>query len=249
MPIFNDTSMENHQIGGSNFGFSAKRVGDLGASEYTLVVIAADATGSVSGFKAQIEQAVKAIVRSCRYSPRADNLMLRFVTFNSDTGVNEVHGFKPLSECNEDNYTGTVRPGGMTNLYDASFSSAGSLNGYGKELSDQDFGVNGLFFVLTDGDDNASKSTPAMLRAEIAKGITGEHLESTVSVLVGINVNEPRMAQRLQSFQAEAGFTQFVAIENATDKGFAKLADFVSKSISAASQALGTGGPSKALTF
>jgi hypothetical protein len=249
MPILNDASMENRQIGGTNFGFSAKRIGDLGASEYTLVVIAADATGSVSPFKDQIENVIKSIVKSCRYSPRADNLMLRFVTFNSDTGVREVHGFKPLSECNEDSYTGSVNPGGMTNLFDASFSAAGSLNEYGKELSEQDFGVNGIFIVVTDGDDNHSKTTPNMLRQEIAKGITGEHLESTVSILVGVNVQDSRMTQRLQDFKAEAGFTQYVEIDNATEKKLAKLADFVSKSISAASQALGTGGPSKALTF
>jgi len=249
MPILNDDSMENRQIGGTNFGFSAKRVGDLGASEYTLVVIAADATGSVMSFKDDIEKVVKSVVKSCRYSPRADNLMLRFVTFNSDKGVNEVHGFKPLSECNEDAYTGKVQPGGMTNLYDAAFSAAGSLNEYGKELSEQDFGVNGIFIVITDGEDNASKMTPKMLKAEISKGVTGEHLESTVSILVGVNVQDSRMAQHLQFFQSEAGFTQYVEIADATERKLAKLADFVSKSISAASQALGTGGPSQALTF
>jgi uncharacterized protein YegL len=241
--------MENHKIGGSNFGFSAKRVGDLGASEYTLVVIAADATGSVQGFEDKIEQTIKAVVKSCRYSPRADNLMLRFVTFNSSDGVKEVHGFKPLSECNEDSYNGTVHPSGMTNLFDAGFSCAGSLNEYGKSLSEQDFGVNGIFIVITDGDDNASKVTPSMLREEIRKGVTGEHLESTVSILVGVNVQDAKMAQKLAGFQAEAGFTQYVEIDNASEKKLAKLADFVSKSISAASQALGTGGPSQALTF
>lgn len=249
MPVFSDASMENHQIGGSTFGFSAKRISDLGASEYTLVVIAADATGSVFGFKNKIEETVKTIVRSCRYSPRADNLMFRFVTFNASTGVHEVHGFKPLAECNEDSYTDTVNPGGNTNLFDAGFSSAGSLNQYGKELTDQDFGVNGLFVVITDGDDNASRSTPAMLREEIQKGVTGECLESVVSILVGVNVQDARMSQRLQNFQAEAGFTQYVELGKADDRAFAKIAGFVSKSISAASQALGTGGPSQALTF
>lgn len=249
MPIFNDSSMETHQIGGTNFGFSAKRIADLGASEYTLVEIAADATGSVSGFSTAMEQAVKAVVRSCRRSPRADNLMLRFVTFNSSTGVREVHGFKPLSECNEDTYTGTIEPRGMTNLFDASYSCAGSMNQYGKDLSDQDFGVNGIFIVLTDGEDNASKTTPAMLREEVAKGVSGESLESVVSILVGVNVSEPRMARALKTFQTEAGFTQYVELADATENKLARLANFVSKSISAASQALGTGGPSQALTF
>lgn len=249
MPIFDDGSMENRQIGGTGFGFSAKRIADLGASEYTLVSIAVDATGSVNGWSTEMEKAIKAVVRSCRVSPRADNLMLRVVTFNSSTGVHEVHGFKPLSECPEDNYNGTIVPRGMTNLFDAAFSCAGSMNEYGEALSKQDFGVNGIFVVLTDGEDNASKTTPNMLREEIAKGVSGEHLESVVSILVGVNVSEPRMAKYLASFKTEGNFTQYVELADATESKLAKLANFVSKSISAASQALGTGGPSQALTF
>lgn len=47
----------------------------------------------------------------------------------------------------------------------------------------------------------------------------------------------------------DAGFTQYVEVDNATDAKLAKLADFVSRSVSSQSQALGSGGPSKALTF
>lgn len=113
MPIMDDSGMEQHALGGTGFGFSAKRIGDLGATEYTLVTVAADATGSVHGFQDKIENAIKAVVLACRKSPRADNLMLRLVTFNTSMGVHEVHGFKPLAECNTDAYTGCVQPGGV----------------------------------------------------------------------------------------------------------------------------------------
>lgn len=249
MPLFIDANMENHAIGGTGFGFSAKRVGDLGATEYTLVTLAADATGSVSGWERKIEDCIKAVVKACRKSPRADNLLLRVVTFNTTIGVLEVHGFKPLQDCDPDKYTGAVRPGGCTNLYDAAFSCAGAQNQYGKDLTKQDFAANGIFVVVTDGDDNASKTTSRMLKDEITKGVTGENLESTVSILVGVNVTDAHMSQRLKDFNTEAGFTQYVEIDNATDAKLAKLADFVSRSVSSQSQALGTGGPSKALTF
>lgn len=249
MPLFNDANMETHNIGGTGFGFSAKRIGDLGASEYTLVEIAADATGSVSGWQDKIENVIKEVVKACRKSPRADNLLLRLVTFNTGIGVQEIHGFKPLADCDVDKYTGTVHPGGATNLYDASFSCAGALNQYGKDLTSQDFAANGIFVVITDGDDNASKTTPSMLKDEIAKGVTGENLESTVSILVGVNVTDPHMSQRLKDFHTDAGFTQYVEVDNASAAKLAKLADFVSRSVSSQSQALGTGGPSKALTF
>jgi len=249
MPLFNDANMETHNIGGTGFGFSAKRIGDLGASEYTLVSLAVDATGSVTGWQGKIEDCIKAVVKACRKSPRADNLLLRLVTFNTSEGVREVHGFKPLADCDVDKYTDTVHPAAATNLYDASFSCAGALNQYGKDLTSQDFAANGIFVVITDGDDNASKTTPTMLKVEVTKGVTGENLESTVSILVGVNVTDPHMSQRLKTFQTEAGFTQYVEIDNASDAKLAKLADFVSRSVSSQSQALGSGGPSKALTF
>lgn len=249
MPIMNDAGMEQHALGGTGFGFSAKRIGDLGATEYTLVTIAADATGSVHGFQDKIENAIKAVVLACRKSPRADNLMLRLVTFNTSIGVHEVHGFKPLTDCNTDAYTGTVQPGGATNLYDAAYSAAGSINQYGKSLTAQDFACNGIFVVITDGEDNASKTTPTMLKDEVAKGVTGEALESCVSILVGVNVQSPTVSRLLKDFQANAGFTQYIEVDNATDAKIAKLADFVSRSVSSQSQALGSGGPSQALTF
>ena len=109
--------------------------------------------------------------------------------------------------------------------------------------------MNGIFVVVTDGDDNDSKTTPTMLKDEVAKAVSGENLESLVSILVGVNVQDPRMSQRLKEFQTDANFTQYVEIENATDGKIAKLAEFVSRSVSSQSQALGSGGASKILSF
>ena len=53
----------------------------------------------------------------------------------------------------------------------------------------------------------------------------------------------------IEDFHKAAGFTQYVELGSADEKTLAKLADFVSQSISAQSQSLGTGGPSQSLTF
>jgi len=74
-------------------------------------------------------------------------------------------------------------------------------------------------------------------------------MESLVSVLVGVNVQDRRIGAYLQDFKNEAGFTQYVELQNAHAKTLAKLADFVSRSIAAQSQALGTGGASQTLGF
>src|SRR5262249_2289233 len=149
MPIFDDDTMQSHALGGTGYGFSARRIEDLGASEYTLCVIACDTSGSVAGFQAELERAVKEVVKHCRRSPRAANLMLRRVTF--DDSVKEEQGFRPLTECDPDKYDGCIRIGGMTALYDAAVNAVGSAVAYGEQLSRQDYGVNAVVFVLTDG--------------------------------------------------------------------------------------------------
>jgi hypothetical protein len=239
--------MDTYKINGSNYGFSAKRIDDLGASEYTLGLIVVDVSGSVTDFRDDIEAAVKQVVRSCRHNPRADNMMLRLVIF--DHNVSEIHGFKPLSECNERDYDGCIQIGGMTALYDASYNGVRSATQYGKALTEQDFDVNAAVFVITDGMDNRSKTTRSLVGEALREAVTSEALESIVSVLIGVNTEADGLNDYLREFQSDAGFTQYVAIGNATEKELAKLGGFVSRSISSQSQALGTGGPSQSLAF
>lgn len=246
MPIFTD-NMDTHAIQGSNFGFSAKRIDDLGATEYTLVGIAADTSGSVQPFRAEIEKTVQEVVSSCRHSPRADNLMMRLICF--DDQLSEVHGFRPLSECNIDGYKGCIQIGGMTALFDAACNLTDSVTSYGRSLSQNDFSVNGIIFVITDGADNKSAMTAAEVKKALGRAVQSEALESMVSILIGVNVSDPQISQYLKSVHAAAGFTQYIELGNADAKTLAKLADFVSRSISAQSQALGTGGPSQSLSF
>jgi len=72
-------------------------------------------------------------------------------------------------------------------------------------------------------------------------------IESLIVVLVGINAQT--FNAKLAVFQQDAGLTQFVDAGDATAQRLAKLAQFVSKSISSQSQALGSGAPSQPLQF
>lgn len=247
MPKLANTNMESHQIGGSNFKFSAIRIEDLGASEYTLGVIVVDVSGSVEPFKNEIEGALKEVVKACRRSPRADNMMLRVVLF--DDKVSEVHGFRPLPDCNEADYDGVIPSGGMTALYDAAYSSIKSAIEYGKQLTAKDFNCNAAVFVITDGQDNRSKMTCEMVAKALKEAKSAEALESIMPVLIGVNTDDGNLDQYLTMFKHEAGFQQFVSIKKATEKELAKLGGFISKSISSQSQALGSGGSSQSLTF
>ena len=82
-----------------------------------------------------------------------------------------------------------------------------------------------------------------MVADEARKSVSGEILESMVSVLIGINGSS--YSSWLSKFQKEAGLTHFIDAGDATPRKLAKLANFVSQSVSSQSQALGTGGPSQ----
>ncbi len=243
MPRLGSENLQKHNAG--HFGFSAVRIEDLGASEYTLVTVVADRSGSTSGFTAEMEKALKEIVAACLKSPRADNLMIRLVTF--EDSHQEVHGFRLLQAIAPDDYNGVLVPGGLTALYDACVDSIEATNNYGRQLMEQDYTVNGIIFVITDGLNNRGVCNTNQVREALENGVKGENLESLVSVLIA--VNSGNAAVELQKFNAEAGFTQFVELADANKNTLAKLAQFVSKSISSQSQALGTGGPSQQITF
>lgn len=240
-------TLEHFDLTTSNFGFSAANVEDLGAAEYTLVTIAVDVSTSVSGFKSDMEKCLQSIVDACRHSPRADNLLIRLVAFGS--GLTEIHGFKQLMDCNVDDYKDCLNIGGMTALCDATVNATEAAQTYGKTLIEGDLDCNGVLIVITDGDDNHSTNTVSQAKQAIDGINQAEALESFVTILVGVNINNPTIADILDKYQKDVGFTQYVEVDNATTSTLAKLAKFVSKSISAQSQALGTGGPSQSLSF
>ena len=245
MPKIGSQSLQQHNAG--HFGFSATRMEDLGAAEYTLVTIIADRSGSTSSFQKEMEAALKEIVAACLKSPRADNLMIRLVTFENNRM--EVHGFKLLSQINADDYNGVLSPGGMTALYDATVDGLEASNTYGRQLLAQDFSVNGIVFVITDGMDNSSTTRPPQCKSALQAAVSGENMESMVSILIAVNVQEAQAKADLDRFNQEVGFTQFVELKDANKNTLAKLAQFVSRSISSQSQALGSNGPSQSLVF
>ncbi|MEI7750087.1 MAG: hypothetical protein WCJ25_03720 [Candidatus Moraniibacteriota bacterium] len=241
--ITQDQSMETHAIAGTNFTFQGARLENLGATEYTLVTIAVDVTGSTSDFADDLRAALVSAVDACKKSPRSDNLLLRVLTFSSTVGINELHGFKQLEEIDAAAYP-VFRPSGLTPLYDAVYSGIGAMIEYGERLKDDDFLANAIVFVITDGDENDSKNTTAgMIRSMVAEANREEKIESLVSVLIGVNAVQ--FKDELESFRQETGIDRYIDAGEASKGRLAKLAEFVSRSISSQSQALGTGGPSQ----
>ncbi len=244
MPKLNDDAlMEEHTLPNTSFGYSGTRIDELGATEYTTVDLVVDVSGSVTAFAREMEKAIQEIINACKLSPRADYLMVRLVTFNQQ--MEEIHGYKLLENCNLSDYDNILRCSGGTALFDASENAVLSAVDYAKSLSDNDFEVNSIVFFITDGDDNSSAVSENAVKTALANAVHSEATESVVSVLIGVGLREyPEVKKYLKDFKDGAELTQYVETDDADAKTLAKLAEFVSKSISAQSLSLGTGGPS-----
>ena len=236
--------------GPGNFQFSAVRPEELEETEYTLVTIVCDISGSVLSFKDELLESIKSIIKACQKSPRAERLLVRLLTFNRD--IYEIHGFKELSDIDPDAYD-PLSPDSVTSLFDASYDGISATLEYARRLVDQDFDCNGAVYIITDGDDNYSTLSPSAIKDKMKTAVRNEEIESLITILIGLTSPgsqwEKHVKDALERFKTEADLTEFVDVGEATPQKLAKLANFVSQSISSQSQALGTGAPSQSLQF
>lgn len=243
----NDDSDVTYRTIGSGFQFSAISADEMGASEYTLVSMAADKSSSVFNFAKEIEGCLVTSLQGCMSSPRVDNLLVRLMTFNNN--LDEIHGYKHLADCPISDYNGIIKPGGTTSLYDACVSTIDSVATLGKQMLKDRYTVNGLSVIITDGEDVGSTQTVKGVADAIERTRQSECLESIVNILIGVNVNEPRLSGFLKNLKVDGKFDQYIEAKDATPKTFARIAGFISKSISSQSQAIQTGKASLPITY
>jgi len=237
MPRF-DLDEQVAETGG--MPFSAVGLDLLTELEYTLVTIAIDTTLSVRDFKDDLLEMLRQCVIGCQESARAENILIRVVTFNSYEDVKEIHGYRILTTVDPQTDYDELSTGGMTPLNDAAFEVLDASVTYAKTLIKQDYDVNVILFVITDGAENASKRHLASDVADRLGAVAqNEELSGIQTVLVG--VNDAACADHLSKFKDETGFDEFVSVGEATPSKLAKLGGAISRSVSSSSQALATG--------
>jgi len=232
MPLLMDDTQEQINSA-SNYKFSAVKLDSLGASEYTLVTIVVDRSSSLHGYDRDLEKMIKEAVDSCKKSSRVENLLIRLVSFNQNES--EEHGFKLLSTIDLVDYDNLIKTSGSTLLFDSAYHAIEATAEYGKILADQDFFSNAIVFVITDGEDNESTYGPGQIQTLLEKVRQSEQLESIAVVLIGMT--------------GQYNVQQYLDMGDVTASKLAKLAGYISKSISSTSQALGQGGKSTSLSF
>jgi hypothetical protein len=252
MPRLMDTEEVMQQSGPGAFQFSAVRVENLGATEYTLVTIVIDKSGSVVNFAKDLLNMVKTVVEACKDSPRSENLLIRLLLFNDV--IEEVHGFRILKDIDVANDYKDITPYGTTALFDATYDAVGATVDYSSRLvKEYEYDVNGIVVIVTDGMNNRGSMTPKSIADKVSIALANEQIESLTTILVQLkDLISPYSAdinKHLKEFRESANLSQFVDIGDATPGKIAKLAQFVSQSVSSQSQSLGSGSQSQLLTF
>lgn len=232
----------------TQFQFSFQDISSLGATEYTLATTVVDASSSVSPFEKDLVACLKASAESLKKSPRSENLLVRMTQFANKS--QELHGFRELKHISISDYDTILHVGGNTALYDGCLDAIEATRTMGDQLQKMDYIANAVIFIITDGQENHSSlcSSADAIKKAIQETMQAEKLESITTILIGIG-SDPSVMHYLENFKKEAGITQFVMMGDASPSNLAKLAAFMSKSTSSASQALGTGQPSQLLNF
>jgi uncharacterized protein YegL len=254
MPKLSGLSIDDLNKTLHGFQYTSINIEKLGAMEYTLVQMVADQTGSVLSFKNDLEKMLQVSSEACKRSPRANNLLYRTTAFNaplSGSTITELHGFTLLDQMDTAKFIGALNPDGGTPLVDATLEAVEALYDMGKKLYAKKYICNGILFILTDGEENASDTshTTGMIKDTIERICKERILESIRTILIGVNDTQVYFKTKLEQFKTEAGIDEYISIGEATSGKLAKLAQFVSQSVSSQSQALGSGGPSQPLSF
>ena len=252
MPKLKNLTLD--EVGNTLHGYQYSNISidKLGASEYTIVHAVIDKSGSVYPFKDDLEKMIKTVIEACKENARAENLLCRTTAFNSTNfgaEIEEIHGFSALDAIDPDKYIGTIKPDGGTPLFQASLEATEALIDFSKKLYLKKFLCNSILFIITDGEDNASNVSPEDIKKAIDLIRKEKIIESFRTILIGVNDQDTRLKGFLEAFRKRAEIDEYVSIGEATPHKLAKLAQFVSQSISSQSQALGTGGASQPVDF
>ena len=248
MPQVNILAGDGVRIEKSGFGFSAMPVEKMEASEYTIVTIALDVSGSTESFIDSLRKFPGIVLDALKKDPRANNMLVRVLAFDSD--ITEVHGFLEPDRIDKTVYE-SINSGGATALYDTTYAAFEATKSIADTLVASHRDCNAAVYIVTDGLDNESNSSISDIKKLISNIIRSEKIESVVSFLIGLNNASLTGANHgdsveaaLNSFKDQVGITHFINYNDVSADTIAKIAYNVSKSISSQSMSQGTGGPS-----
>lgn len=249
MPQVDINASAGMRIDNQGFGFSAVHADKLSSTEYTLATIAVDLSGSTSGFNPLLRTMLKEIVKALRKDPRAFNMLIRVIAFN--TTLTEIHGFMEPDQIDDAVYDNLVSSG-STALFDATYAALEATERMAESLVANHIDCNAGLYIITDGDDNASSKRIEHIKTQLEAIMLSEKIESIITFLIGLKDPSVTNAQHasdvdayLTKFKDKAGIMHYMNHGDVSAASIAKLAFNISQSVSSQSQSQGTGGPSQ----
>jgi Mg-chelatase subunit ChlD len=128
---------------------------DLDASDATIVSVVIDMSGSMSSHRRAVVDAFNTMQRALAGAKAASAILSSAWTFNDS--VKLLSGFEPVG-VKPALTTAVYRPDGGTALHDAVLAAMTGLVSYGQALWDSGVPTKRILFVLSDGEDNASRA-------------------------------------------------------------------------------------------
>lgn len=220
-----------------NFKFTAVAPDAIETDMVTQVLIVVDVSDSVRGFVRDLEKCIDKIIEACKLSPNHDQLHIRVLAFSDD--VMEITGFLPIAS--HTTFENRLQTYNMTALVKATLDGLSSIQGYAQALKKSDYLSNAVMVIITDGVDNRSQPHKVEdIRDLVVKMIERERaVDHLQTILVAVNAAD--CVDYLKKFREDAKIDQFINLGDVTPRKLAKLAAFVSTSVSSSSKALNIG--------
>lgn len=196
---------------------------NLQTDETINAVFVIDKSGSVGSYVSDMNAALNDFLVTMQKSHVSDKLLVSVVEFNSN--INVVSGFQPISNVQPFD----VKPSGCTSLYDAVLIGLDNANSYREQLKNSGLTAKTLVFIITDGDDNSSKSTAAEVKQKMQEIYSNEmNAFSFTVILFGVG-NEADFDKAREDMGIDKNLMAKVGTTGAEIR---KMISFISSSVS-----------------
>ena len=218
-----------------DYNFGNYNPNEVEVSDTINAVFIIDTSTSVDSYGKELNSAFNDFTARMQKSHAAANLFVSLVEFNDDVTIKT--GFRPISEIPVIDLV--PRIGGCTALYKACVEGLTNALDYRKDLENAGVNCKTLFFVITDGDDNASGN----IKASNVKAIIDDLLKeernffSFESILFGVG-----NAVKFETAQKEMGIKHLAKVGTTADE-IRKMINFISSSITSVSTGNGFSAP------
>jgi uncharacterized protein YegL len=205
-----------------NLTFNNFDPNEIQVDETINAVFVIDVSPSINAYVQHLNHAFNDFVTTMQKSHVADKLLVSLIEFNEKVKVR--NGFQPITQLNPIQFTPS---GSGTALYDATLKGLENAIQYRTNLEASGVLTKTLLFVITDGEDNSSKSLAKRVKIEMEAVISKEqNAFSFVSILFGVG-----NATSFQKAQQEMGI-QYLAQVGTSGDEIKRMIGFISQSIS-----------------